>query len=227
MHGDGPTLGVTIAEACSEIGRQAEAGVDAADIDASRLLAEIDADPEFAGRLLAAFGEERLRATPLSTLANAWFSVLGSAAERAAAVRGLFIALAHPSAKGWLLPRLRFHWMARNVDGLWAVATPLGADERRRVGPLFPDPAIGAGNERVLEVLYCECCGTQFLCGHKIVLDSSDMEGAAANPCGIPGIAMPADSPAFELTVVSSQLAGLQNSTRRSERTRRSAVILA
>ena len=209
IHGEGPALGPPATQACLEIGRQADAGNDAASIDPSALLSHLSADASFAGRLLEAFGKDRPRATSLSMLTQAWFPTLENNEDRRAAARGLFIGLAHPSTKGSQLPRLRFHWMARNVDGLWAVSGTRPDDNRRRVGRLLPEASIGSGRERVLEVLYCECCGTQFLCGHRIELNGNDVDGVPANPSGIPGLDQPDGSPAFELTITSAHLAGL------------------
>jgi hypothetical protein len=71
------------------------------------------------------------------------------------------------------IPRFRLHWIARNVDGLWASADPATAgaadDPRRTVGKLYIDYGRthdDAGN-RVLEVLYCDSCGTLFLTGYR------------------------------------------------------------
>jgi DEAD/DEAH box helicase domain-containing protein len=212
VHAGGAALGGEATHACVTVGRQANEGTSVAEIDVSALLALIKADASFTGRLLAAFGDERPRATSLSALASALFPSLVDRDDQVSAVRGLFLGLSHPSTKAWPLPRFRFHWMARNVDGLWAVAGTPDGDHRRRVGGLLPEPSIGSGSDRVLEALYCECCGTQFLCGHKIALDSSDIDGVPANPFGIPGLDQPTGPGAFELTVTSTQLAGLPES---------------
>ncbi|WP_115050809.1 DEAD/DEAH box helicase [Xanthomonas arboricola] len=130
---------------------------------------------EWQERLLAPFSHgNRLIATSLVNVAGFWFPRLGEEDRRMAA-EGLFLMLAEVSEKDTFksaLPRFRFHWMARNIDGLWATIRPLDIpeDPRRLVGTLSPEPSLNAGGQgmgRVLEVLYCECCGTQLLCGNK------------------------------------------------------------
>lgn len=67
---------------------------------------------------------------------------------------------------------------------------------------------------------------TQFLCGTESSSTLATWKGPRRTLAGFPALARPRDLPPFELTAVSSQLAGLpQNSTRRSERTRRSTVV--
>ena len=130
---------------------------------------------EWQERLLAPFSHgNRLRATSLASVAASWFPRLREDDRRKAA-EGLFLMLAEVSDKETFknaLPRFRFHWMARNIEGLWATIKPLviSEDPRRLVGTLSPEPSLNAGGQgmgRVLEVLYCECCGTQLLCGNK------------------------------------------------------------
>lgn len=127
-------------------------------------------------RLLAPFARNgRLVATSLGDAVKAWFPSLLVDEDRRKAAEGLFLMLAAVSEKSpfsLALPRFRFHWMARNIDGLWATIKPLErkGDPRRLVGMLSPEPSLGVGGPgkgRVLEVLYCECCGTQLLCGSK------------------------------------------------------------
>jgi DEAD/DEAH box helicase domain-containing protein len=100
-----------------------------------------------------------------------------SSKEQNVAIRGLFYALGQATAlqnKGqdftsYILPRLRFHWMTKNIDGLWATADIKNRkDSKRRVGKLLPESRLVFEGKRVLEVLYCECCGTQLLAGYKM-----------------------------------------------------------
>lgn len=130
---------------------------------------------EWQERLLAPFfHNNRLIATSLVNVAGFWFPRLGEE-DRTKAAEGLFLMLAEVSEKEPFksaLPRFRFHWMARNIDGLWATIRPvdISEDPQRLVGTLSPEPSLNAGSQgmgRVLEVLYCECCGTQLLCGNK------------------------------------------------------------
>lgn len=133
--------------------------------------------PEWARRLLAPFTSDgRMAAKSLSEAGQRWFPA-ASPDDRKRACEGLFLMLAQAfesDARGApeFLPRFRFHWMARNIDGLWATIAPpdSSSDPRRLVGALSPEPSLGlqeGGLKRALEVLYCECCGTQLLAGNK------------------------------------------------------------
>lgn len=166
-----------------------------------------NAPAEWPSRLLAAFVEHaqgstpRLRARALGALAKVWFPGL-PADEASKATEGIFLmasALAGSGQGGVALPRFRFHWMARNVDGLWATIDRHREDERRLVGKLLPEPRLSDDHgNRVLEVLYCECCGTQLLCGHKTALP--------VESC-VPGVG--AILGRFELAAVESDLDSL------------------
>lgn len=64
------------------------------------------------------------------------------------------------------LPRMRFHFFFRNVDGLWASLEP--PTPGRPVGELHPHSRIMDGSgHRVLDILYCERCGEIFYGGRK------------------------------------------------------------
>src|ERR1035437_4508802 len=112
---------------------------------------------------------EKLRALALGSFAKALFPALPHD-QQEQALSGLLRALA--DAKGDDLPRFRFHWMARSVDGIWAsldASTANGtADPWRTVGRLSNEcgQLLDAGN-RVLESLYCDCCGTLFVAGYR------------------------------------------------------------
>lgn len=183
----------------------ARADIDACSATAIRAVRD---DAEISARLLTAFGGARPRATRLRDLADRWFPD-APVADRPLAVRGLLAALGTlASDAGLRLPRFRFHWMGRNIDGLWAIPALPGADPARRIGILLPEPSYAHAEGRPLEALYCECCGTQLLCGHKIEITTRDLTGALANPSGIPGFDT-IGGPAFELTLTPSQLSGL------------------
>ncbi len=114
----------------------------------------------------------RYRAMPIGKLGSRWFPTLSPDDQRQAS-RGLLVAIGALASEprktsGIRPPRTRFHWMVKNIDGLWAVGQPLDNDPKRRVGRLLADPQDANGGNRVLEVLYCECCGTQLLAGYKI-----------------------------------------------------------
>lgn len=209
----GASLGAAVAQACVGLGTAEDTSslgapqVGSGPVD--RTLDALRQQDDLAGRLLVAFGPSP-RATALPLLAQAWFPSIDDAPTRLTAARGLFRALAEPEAtRLGTLPRFRFHWMARNVDGLWAVAAPSGTDRQRTVGRLFPEAVLDAPHGRVLEVLYCECCGTQLLCGNKIELNGNDLNAPPTNPDSIPGLGQAPPQAAFELTAISAQLSGL------------------
>lgn len=134
-----------------------------------------------------AFGERRQsRAIPFishendnntlgRSLSSALFGVENpKAAEGLIIARGLFdIPLIHDGAKLHVmkttLPRLRFHYFFRNMDGLWAdvdnsmYGRPVG---KLHAGPTIKNPDNG---NMVLELLYCEDCGEVFYTGKKLV----------------------------------------------------------
>ena len=84
------------------------------------------------------------------------------------------------------LPSFRIHFFFRNIEGLWASTKPLdGSPDNRPVGRLYPKPEIicdtGEGR-RVLELLYCEQCGTVFFGGSRLELENSVIEMLANTP---------------------------------------------
>jgi hypothetical protein len=81
------------------------------------------------------------------------------------------------------LPQFRLHYFFRNVEGLWASTAPVESDQGRTVGRLFlTPPVIDSEGNRILELLYCENCGTVFLGGNKLILDDGDMEMLTSSP---------------------------------------------
>lgn len=189
----------SIALACLEVGHASEDAISSSGcpqvLNALGLVREDET--RFNTCLLAAFDVEgRARARPLDQLSDQWFRRL-PAADRRTATKGLFRAIAADDAKAMeiTLPRLRLHWMAKNVEGLWATIATRDDDVNRRVGRLLPDKRMALDGQRVLEVLYCECCGTQFLCGNKITFNA------------------PLKRPQFELTPLETQIEGLPETT--------------
>lgn len=143
----------------------------------ARDLAGGAADSSHVGSLVAAFwdvGAGRHRAASLPVVLGRLFPGI-ERPELDLAGRGLFVACgmaAQLAADGALqpaiqLPRIRFHWMVKNIDGLWAIPGLDAADPHRRTGRLLADPRMAVDGKRALEVLYCECCGTQLLAGYK------------------------------------------------------------
>lgn len=191
-------LGRDLADACAMLGGQ---GLDG---DANTVIELMRRDPDTNEKFLAAFKTQRTLSLP--ALAAKCFPTLAGASERLDAARGLFIAIGSDGAKGLGFPRLRFHWMVKNVDGLWATPGLGVGDATRRVGALLPEPALALDGKRVLEVLYCECCGTQFLCGNKIELSAAQLHGGTGGG-GFPG--MGADAQAYELTALPTRIDGM------------------
>jgi DEAD/DEAH box helicase domain-containing protein len=99
------------------------------------------------------------------------------------ACRGLLIARSMCDEDGSQadLPSFRLHWFFRNIEGLWACAMPgcecKYEDDGRPVGRLYANTRIlcASTNEkhRVLEVLYCEQCGTILLGGGRLTLPNN------------------------------------------------------
>lgn len=119
---------------------------------------------------------KRFTSLSLVELKKIWFPRLQKK-EQDNAIRGLLYALGRATSlqnqgkafTSEFLPRIRFHWMVKNIDGLWATTElSLENDELCRVGKLLPEPRVTLDGKRVLEVLYCECCGTQLLAGYKM-----------------------------------------------------------
>ncbi|MEX0597379.1 MAG: hypothetical protein WD512_12870, partial [Candidatus Paceibacterota bacterium] len=70
--------------------------------------------------------------------------------------------------KGITLPRFRFHYFFRNIEGLWASTMPLKSEDLRTIGKLYPTPIIKSEEgHRVLELLYCDNCGTTLFGGKR------------------------------------------------------------
>jgi len=96
------------------------------------------------------------------------------------------------------LPRFRFHYFFRNIEGIWASVKPDDVeeaypDEERTVGKLYSTTRINSekGN-RVLELLYCDNCGTTLFGGSRLVTrnesgnNSFEMLPISPNIEGIP-----------------------------------------
>ncbi len=96
------------------------------------------------------------------------------------------------------LPRFRFHYFFRNIEGIWvSVKTDeideAYSDEERTVGKLYSTTRIKSENgNRVLELLYCDNCGTTLLGGSRLVTrnesgnNSFEMLPISPNIEGIP-----------------------------------------
>lgn len=92
------------------------------------------------------------------------------------------------------LPRFRFHYFFRNIEGLWASLNPKEnkaeyLDEERTVGKLYPQAQIKSeSGHRVLEVLYCDNCGTTLFGGSRLKIgdDAFELLPLSPNIEGIP-----------------------------------------
>ncbi|AOT71906.1 DEAD/DEAH box helicase [Geosporobacter ferrireducens] len=82
------------------------------------------------------------------------------------------------------LPSFRFHYFFRNIEGLWAsTKTMKGTGDGRTVGKLYPFSRIICEEDcRVLELLYCEHCGTVLYGGSRLQLDHGEIEMLTTDP---------------------------------------------
>ncbi|MDB3993880.1 DEAD/DEAH box helicase [Gammaproteobacteria bacterium] len=159
-------------------------GVASDDIGNSPELLELLRESDIPSKFAKAFfdsRESRFRAASLSEAARMWFPYENNASNSLTAVKGLFAVIGKASEENLQpslsLPRLRFHWMIKNVSGLWAAGRPnIDEDKNRKVGELLAEPIFSYNDQRTLEVLYCECCGTQLLSGYKIPTSGSKIE---------------------------------------------------
>lgn len=199
LESDAPEFDGTMARACLDAGKDSSDGAVRDPPEVIQVVELLGANEVRSNKcILAGFDiDGQIRARSLGDVADYWFPSL-PAEYRLSAAKGLFLALGSDEARKRKLsfPRLRFHWMAKNVEGLWATIGTSGGDRNRRVGTLLPDRKLALDGNRVLEVLYCECCGTQLLCGNKIPL-KNDLHMETA----------------FELTPLETQIEGLPEAT--------------
>lgn len=90
------------------------------------------------------------------------------AAEGFVIVRGLYDLLKEQDRSiRCKLPRLRFHYFFKNIEGLWAsLEQPTG---NMPVGQLHATSLIeDASGNKVLELAYCESCGSLFYVGQRM-----------------------------------------------------------
>lgn len=147
-------------------------------------LDEILASPDFQldSRMLAACWDEKskkIRATKLSVFGERLFGGGVAVTQRVEALRGLLVAR-DLCTENSPLSRFRLHWFFKNIEGLWACTSPscgCSASDMnggRTVGKLFKDSRILCDDaktpHRVLEMLYCEVCGTTLIGGSKLVV---------------------------------------------------------
>ena len=116
-------------------------------------------------------------------------ATLRKAVQGALTARALFDNKAYATAAGQIrLPRFRFHYFFRNLEGLWASANPAEvhrdyADPARKVGELYPAMRIiSPQGNRVLELLRCSACGTTLLGGSRMVRSDGTYELLPLSP---------------------------------------------
>ena len=137
-------------------------------------------DLRVGSRMLAACLEgETTRARKLSVFSRRLFGTDCDDETALEATRGLLFlrGLCGPNS---LLSSFRMHWFFRNIEGLWACAKPgCGCNPEemiggRTTGRLFPNSRILCDNQekphRVLDLLYCEVCGTTMFGGSRYEL---------------------------------------------------------
>lgn len=148
-------------------------------------------------------GKKRARAIPFSireddnnTLKKYLIDVFDESSnieEREIAVEGLVIARglfdvfgkAFENDPRMTIPRLRFHFFFKNIGGLWATLQRPKWDEGIPVGKLHDTPKIideTSENHRVLELLYCEECGSIFYGGRRHIERGNGFEATYILP---------------------------------------------
>ena len=134
-----------------------------------------------AARMLAACTDESglTRAVDIATFGRGVFGTGRDANMIREAVRGLLFSrsICDRPGRPSTLPTFRLHWFFRNVEGLWACTDPScgvapdDAGSGRTAGQLFLESRIlcaAQHRHRVLELLYCEQCGTTYFGGSKL-----------------------------------------------------------
>lgn len=70
------------------------------------------------------------------------------------------------------LPRFRFHFFIRNIEGLWTTLKPDSSLVRKLeedpINELLHQSEMSTNGSRVFEALYCESCGSTFVGGTKV-----------------------------------------------------------
>lgn len=144
---------------------------------------------ELEARLLKACEYEGMtRAVALSYFSQNLFGDKLNKSESIDAVRGLLAArsICDIDGSGSSLPPFRLHFFFKNIEGLWASTKAItDTEDGRTVGKIYPFPRIicdsGEGR-RVLELLYCEHCGTIYFGGSRLLLGDQDIELLATDP---------------------------------------------
>lgn len=126
----------------------------------------------------------RARAVSINDFARQLFGTESGISQCSRALSGLFKARELCDTKDLKsnLPSFRFHWFFRNIEGLWA-STYNHMKKNRPVGELFAYPKIvDDEGRRILELLYCEQCGTVFYGGNRMDFTDSEFEMLVTSP---------------------------------------------
>lgn len=119
---------------------------------------EVDSPADWGGHFFASslFGEEN-------------DEEVAKAAEGFVIIRGLYDIFDKKTygVDCGAMQRFRFHLFYRNIDGLWATLEKYDEENDRPVGRLHAHSRDVDGERRVLELLYCEQCGTLFYAGKR------------------------------------------------------------
>jgi hypothetical protein len=139
-------------------------------------------DIGMAARILSACTvDSAIRTVSLTDFAANLFGPKLTEAEQWQAVRGFLAARGRCRAAigedEVQPPALRLHWLFRNIEGLWAGASPVNhaTDPDRTTGRLLFQPCVRHDGQRVLELLRCDQCGTTFFGGSRFI--RPDQEG--------------------------------------------------
>ena len=143
---------------------------------------------DLAARMIrACVMDEQVRAVPLSHFGR---EIFGECPDPEASTRGLLYARGTTDTAD--LPSFRLHLFFRNVEGVWACTSPqcpsgTSPTDGRTAGPLFLDSRVlcegPTQRHRVLELLYCEQCGTTLFGGNRMTLaDGGGWELLTADP---------------------------------------------
>ena len=148
--------------------------------------------------LAACYDGQVTRATRLSGFSRRLFGQACDDETAIEATRGLLIArdLCGQTSR---LPSFRVHWFFKNIEGLWACTSPgcgcpsVEMEANRTTGQLFRNSRILCNDQmtphRVLEMLYCEVCGTTLFGGSRFTLPANqgwELLTADADIEGIP-----------------------------------------
>ena len=148
-----------------------------------QLLFAFESDSQEEIITLPVFGDYKNRGSVAARI----FSSGATKVELIQAVEGLFILrsyidylgsieeeyaqlISKATDEGRMLPRFRIHIFFRNLEGIWAGLKPdqlaKGTDESP-IGNLSNRSIISKGGRHVLEVLYCDHCGTLYYGGKR------------------------------------------------------------